>query len=438
MKRIVYFPLMCLAWMGTANAQSLLRVEEAIARALQQNFDIRLAKNDSITAAIDNSYRNAGFYPRVNATAGKQWNNNEIAQTLADGSKRAASGIASNNLTAQLALNWTLYDGMRMFMTRDRLAQLLQLGELTIKTQVVNTVADVINTYYNIVRQKQQVKNTEEQIALTEERIKVASYKKAAGAGAKPDILQSQVDLNAQRSARLLQQTTIAQLKEQLNLLMGSKPGNNYEVADSIPTDMNLTLGNLLNGLEQVNPLLLRFQKNIDLARLALRERRAERYPVVAFNANYNYNRTVNKKVINNFSTLFNRNNGYNFGLFATIPIFNNYTVKRQVQQAQADIQFSQLVYDNQSAQLVLQLTNAYKNYELQKKILTLEQDNISLAKENAAIVLEAYRLGGSTLLQLKEAQKSLDDAYNRLIGARYAIKLAETELRRLKGELVW
>jgi outer membrane protein TolC len=68
---------------------------------------------------------------------------------------------------------------------------------------------------------------------------------------------------------------------------------------------------------------------------------------------------------------------------------------------------------------------------------LALEEENILLAKENVDIIMQVYKLNSTTYIQLREAQKSLEDAYNRLIAARYNTKLAETELLRLKGELV-
>jgi outer membrane protein len=80
---------------------------------------------------------------------------------------------------------------------------------------------------------------------------------------------------------------------------------------------------------------------------------------------------------------------------------------------------------------------NFFKEYELQKKMLDLEEANILLAKENVNIQLELFRLGSSTIIQLRDAQFSLSDAYDRLIAARYNTKLAETELMRLKGELI-
>jgi outer membrane protein len=430
---VLYFSI----FTGGMQAQQNISVQDAIANALKNNYDIQLSKNDSASTAIDYSFRNAAFLPRLNATVGTTWNNNSINQTLADGSKRSSSGIRSNNITGQLALNWTLFDGMRMFIARDKIDQFVQMGQLTIKNQMANTIAAIINTYYTIVQQKQQLKAVEEQIAITNERVKLAQARLDIGTGTRPDVLQSKVDLNAFKAALLAQQTLIAQQKEQLLQQMGAKPGTNYEVGDSIPVNMNLLQEDIRNGMQGNNPSLLIAKKNINILTITLKERKAERLPLLNFNSTYNFNRNVNKKVINNFSTLFNQTQGFNYGLVATIPIFNNYNVKRQMQQAQLDITYSKLAYENQQSLLELDIARAFKNYEQQKKALMLEEESILLAKENIAIVLQSYKLGGTPLLQLKEAQKSLEDANRRLITARYNTKLAETELLKIKGDFV-
>jgi outer membrane protein len=96
------------------------------------------------------------------------------------------------------------------------------------------------------------------------------------------------------------------------------------------------------------------------------------------------------------------------------------------------------LNYQNQLSQLDVRLSNAYKNYLLQKQTLQLEEENLGLAKENVSIALARFRLGVSTVLELREAQISLQQAYNRLIAARYNTKLSETELLRIRGSLVY
>ncbi len=417
-------------------AQKYLSEEEAIATALQNNYDIQLSRNDSMVAALDYSYRNAVFLPRINANAGNIWNRNNQKQEFSTGTKREGK-VKTNSLNASVALNWTLFDGLRMFATKDKAQQFIQLGELGIRLQIVNTVASVINTYYGIVRQKQQLKAILEQMSINEERVKLAERKLDIGVGTKPDVLQSQVDLNAQRAARLNQLMLIVQLKEQLNQLMNVQQGTSYEVSDTIPLNMNLSLGDIQSGIETTNPQLQVAKKNIEIANLTLRERRAERFPTVSFNSAYNFTRTNNDVALNPALPIFNRNKGFNYGFTATIPILNGFNTRRLIRQAQLDINYNQLFFENQRSLVNLDMINAYLNYEQQKSALELEEANILLARENVNISVQTYRLGAFTFIQLRESQKSLEDAYNRLIAARYNAKVAETELLRLKGQLV-
>lgn len=417
--------------------ERLLTLEEAIATVLQNNYDIQLAKNDSIIAALDYKYRNTVFYPTLNGVAGTTWNNNNQRQTLADNSKREQNGIRSHNWNASLAFSWTLFDGLRMFATRDKASELVAAGSYIIKEQMVNTIADVVNTYYNIVRQKQQIIATNEQIALNDERVKLAQYKLDIGTGAKPDVLQSKVDLNAQKAIKLEQETLVVQLKEQLTQLMNVQSTTPFQVADSIPLNTEIGLGTIQEGVETTNPTLLLLQKNIRISEFELKERKADLYPDLTFNANYLFNRTENQTVINPFSPLFNQSNGFNYGVNLVVPIFNRFTTKRLIKQTEIDIRNRQLLFQNQRSQISLAVIIAYRSYELQKKALLLEEENILLARENVDIVFQTYKLGAATLVQLREAQNSLEMANNRLIAARYALKLSETELLRLKGEII-
>ena len=417
--------------------QQVLTVEEAIATALKSNYDIRLTRNDSAVYALDYHYANAAFLPRLNGTATKAWNNNDQRQKFADGTARQRDNIKSSNLNAGINLNWTLFDGMKMFATKEKLEEFTKLGELTVRNQVVNTVAEVINNYYNIVQQKQQLKAIEEQMSINEERVKLADRKLSVGLGSKPELLQANVDLNAQKAAQLRQQTLIEQVRQQLNQLMGQPIETTYEVSDSIPLHLGINYEEVANGMDQVNPAILLARKNIDIAELTLKERKAERWPMVSFNSAYNFTRQDNKAAINPFTPLFNQNKGLNLGFTATIPILNGFNTRRLIQQAQLDINYQQINLENQRSLVQTGLSNSYKDYEYQKKALQLEEQNIELAKENVNIALARFRQGVSTYLELREAQISLADAYTRLISARYNTKVAETELLRLKGDIL-
>jgi outer membrane protein TolC len=441
LRRIFILP--CFLFILHVNAQPLLTLQEAIAVAMQNNYDIRLARNDSAVAALDYEYRNAVFLPQINANAGTLWTKNNQKQEFSSGENRQGN-VATNIINASIDLDWTLFDGFKMFATRQKAEEYIRLGELEIKNQIINTVADVVNTYYNIVRQKQQLRAVEEQMSISQTRVDLSRRKLEIGVGAKPDVLQSQVDLNAQKAARLQQLSLIQQLKDILNHLMFPAPPGQaapvmteYDVSDSIPINFFITLDEIRANMDGSNPLIQIAQKNIDIANLTLKEIKADRYPIVQFNSAYNFTRTNNDITLNPALPFFNRNRGFNYGFTASIPILNYRNTHRLIRQAELNIGFQRLLYENQRSMLYLDVITAYNEYQLQIESLQLEEENINLAIENVDIILETYRLGGSTYLQLREAQKSLEDAYNRLIAARYNTKLAETELLRLKGELV-
>ncbi len=437
MKRLITGTILLLYISSASYAQRILTVEEAVAVALQNNYDIRLLRNDSTLFELNNSYAYAAFLPRLNATTGLLYNVNNSRQELADGTKREQDNLRSNNLSASLNLNWTVFDGFKMFATRDKLAEFVKLGKWNVRNQLINSIATVINTYYNIVSQKQRLKAIEDQMALNEERITQADKKLTVGLGAKPELLQARLDLNAQKAERLNQLTLMTQLKEQLNQEMAVAPGTDYEVTDSIPIDHSLTVDEVYAGAEANNPALMAANTQIEIAKLSLKERRAERFPVLGINAAYNFSRNINKAVINPFTTLFNQNHGFNYGLTATIPIFNNFTVRRQIKEAEIEIDYRRLIYDYERLKVNASITSAYRAFEMQKQTLALEEENIASAKENVAIAAERYRLGLSTILELRETQRSLSEAYTRLINARYNTKLSEIELLRLRGDLV-
>lgn len=421
-----------------AHAQEqMISVEQVIVLALEKNYDIRVSDNLATSAETDYKYSIGGLLPVINANGSRIWNSNDQKQVLANNTEVQRNGIKSNNISGSVQLTWLLFDGTRMFATRERLAQLEAQGMLNVKGQMTNTIAQVVNNYYNIVRQKQQLNAIREQMAVSEERVRLADRRLQVGTGAKPELLQAKVDLNAQRTAVLQQQTIIIQLKDQLNGLVSMQLPPSYEVSDSIVIDLDLRKEDIAENIENSNFSLLSAQKSLEISSLQLRERKGERYPFLNFTSAYNFSRTENAVTINTFTPLFNRNKGYNYGFTLSMPIMNGFINRRNIQQARITIDRQQLLYEQQKIIVDVGIKNAYVNYDNTKQVLLIEEENILLAKENLYITLETFKRGAVTFIELRTAQQSLADAYNRLINARYLAKLAETELLRLNGSLV-
>jgi outer membrane protein len=435
MKRII--TLLFTTGIVYAQAQNPLTLDQAIATSLQNNYDIQLSRNDSTLAALNNSYAKYAFFPTLNANGGVTFNNTDQLQVYED--RKRTGTVKNTNLSAAVNLNWTLFDGFRMFIARNRLNELVKLGELQIRTQVVGTVSEVMRVYYNIVRQEQLIHSIEEQMDLSRERLKLAQYKFDVGIGAKPDVLQAEIDLNGQKSNYLTQQTAINKLKDQLNQLLNVPLGTSFNVADTnIVYNENILLDSVQSGIIANNPSLLIAKQNMVLADLTLEQRKAERYPTVQFNSAYVFSKTHNQSIINPITQpLLNRNAGFNYGFSANIPIFNGYNTRRNIQVAQLDLQYQQLEYNRNLAAINTSVSSAYKDYDLYKRSLALEEDNMKLVRENLFIARERYRLGVSTFLEMRTAQQSLAEANARLIEARYNTKLAEIQLMQLRGDII-
>ena len=412
-------------------------LEQVIALALEKNYDVRVAKAAAFSSETTKDYSWGAYLPTINASGTTVWNNNNQTLRFADATRNTQGDAKSNNTNASVQLNWLLFDGARMFATRERVATLAAQGELLVKNQIVNTVADVIGNYYNIVRQKQQLKAIQEQMAVSEERVKLAERKLQVGTGIKPELLQAKVDYNAQRTQVLQQQSAIAQLKAQLNALVGLQLPGAYEVSDTILIDLDLKPEEISQNVENTNFALRAGRENIHIASLIKRERAGEYLPFLNFNAAYAYSKIDNIVLLNPFGTTYSLSKGFNYGFTVTLPILNGFNTRRLNQLARIEVDRQSILYDQLKTNVNIGLINAYTSYDNAKKILLVEEETIGLAKENVAIALESFKRGVTTFIELRTAQQSLADAYNRLIAARYNTKLAETELLRLSGALV-
>lgn len=435
--RIVTALVAAVCFYSQSFSQKQVPLEEVIALALQDSYDVRLSKNLLDAAATDDKLAVGGFLPQLNGTAAKTWNNNNQKLEFEDVNRNNSGLAESNNTSASVQLNWLLFDGMRMFATRERISEIERQGEINVKNQMVNTIAQVINNYYNIIQQKQQLRALQELMSLNEERVRLADRKLSVGAGIKQELLQAKLDLNAQRTQIINQQTAIEQLKNQLNVLVGMKLPTVYEVADSILINLTLTKEEVASNIESSNFLLQSIRKDMSIASLSLRERRGEYFPTLSFGGAYNYSTTDNVTLINPFAALTSRSNGYNYGFTLNFPILNNFSTRRNVQQASILLNRQMLIYDQQRAVIRTSVENAFINYENAREILLIEEENILLAKENVTIAMETFKRGVNTFIELRTAQQSLEEAYNRLINARYLAKVAETELLRLNGGLL-
>jgi len=418
----------------SVDAQNELTFKEAISIGLENNFSIRIAKNTEEIAKLNATPGAAGFLPIVGINSNKSFSIDDVEQQfINDAAPRRIDNAKTNNFAINPSLQWTIFDGLGMFVALDRLRELEAEGIENTKIAIENTMAAISNSFYLIALEEARLKVLETTMDISKERLTISKDKYELGKASKLEYLAAQVDYNTDSTALINQEVIIFISKANLNELMGRDASTNFSVAFDIQVTDNLVLNDLVNTLNVKNPQLLAAQRRKNVSYLQVREIHAERMPVVTLNGGYNYS-------VRNSDAGFlisNRQSGFTYGASAFLNVFNGNSVNRRSQIAKVQSLNAELEVDQLKLQLESDIKRAYTTHQKNIILMNLENANQEIAKENAEIALERYRLGVSNALELREAQVNAVDAETRALVAAFNAKSSEIELLRLSGEII-
>lgn len=409
-----------------------LTPDEAVRLALEANYDIRIVRGDAEIAQLNNTRANAGMLPVVNFVASDNASLNSFQQKLANGSEFSALGAPFNTASAGVQLSWTLFDGGRMSITKNRLEQLEALGQINLQAAVLQTATAVLTAYYDIVRARLQIRASEELITLNAERLRIAEARLTAGMAAQTDALQAKVDLNQRKSDLLNQQNTLAAAKRTLNRLLVRPPETAFEVVENLASSYAPDAPTLLQKMLAQNPGLLSLQKSTEVAALTVDEARTLNRARLTGIGQFNAVRSDNGSGF----LLNNTQAGLTVGASLIIPLYTGGNAKRQVNVAKVAAQQSQFRLENQRTVLETELSNQLAFFQTQREVLNLENENIANARESLNVSTERFRLGQTNALEVQSAQNNLEQALTRQNLVEYNLKMAELQLRLLAGEI--
>lgn len=411
--------------------QEMLTLKEAIEIGLQNSYEIRIAENDTKILSNNYAYGKYQFLPDINGEATQNFDVENIEQQRDPANPPIVTRDArSRQFNASVNLQWTIFDGLGMFISYKMLQKLQEAGNFNLKSSITSKIAEISRGYYLIVLEKEKISVLENTVDLSEKRHEIAKATYEVGRSSKLEYLSAQVDLNADRAALIAQEEAYQNAKIELNRIMGVKVDQDFGVSDAITFSEDLDIVLLEEGLLEQNPSLLALQQNQTLTELELSSIQAERYPTISVNAGYRYR---NSETQLGFATTDVRD-GYYYGLRGTLNILNGLDISRRTQNARIDQEMAEILYDQLQADLLANLNNRYLAYKNALRLFQLETENLAIAKENESIAYERYRLGNANFLELREAQKNAVEAESRLLDAAYNIKVAEIDLHRLSG----
>lgn len=423
---IVYSALL----MGQANELSL---DQALQKAIENNYDIRIEKNIAQVAKVNNSWTNAGAYPVVTANATPYIALNNLNQKLSNGTDINKSNSLLKTLNANVELNWNVLNGFKLYTTKEKLSTLEKIGELELKSRINQTSYQVIYNYYDLLRLKQQLKSTKEQIAVSEDRLSLSKIRFDVGNTGKSDYLQTQLDLNELRLSAMAIENNIKNSLATLNRIMGNEPGENFSVTDTI-------ILKKLDDLEAIklrafsqNPEVLSMQNQLRVGELVKKEIKSAIYPSVNIGAAYSYARSQNQGGF----TLLNQTYGPSAQINIAIPLYDGHRVREQLKVADLLIENQKLSNEQLKAEYSTSIYTAYNNYQYALQQAELEKKNLAIANENFSIARARYDKLSITLVEFRQIQYTLIDTYTRMYNAMFNAKIAESDLLLLAGDLV-
>ena len=434
MKRIIYIGVLSLTVMTALQAQDIYSLKRCIETGLENNYSIRIVRNEQRISDNNVTLGNVGYLPTVDLTGGLSGTINNTTENRTDGTTVKSNGIHSETANAGLNVNWTLFDGFGIQADYSKLKELKIVGELNTRLTIEDFIATIASEYYHLLRQKIRLQNLRSALKLSRERLRIVEERYFIGSMSRLDLQQAKVDFNADSSAVLNQLEEVHRSRIYLNQLMAINNIEDIVVQKDSVISPNPFLDevNLWKSTMETNVTLLIAQRNLVISELDLKKAQSRNYPYLRLNAGYGY--TGNWYETGTLD--HQRRLGLNYGLTLGFNLFDGFNRKREQKNARIQIENRDLRRQELELTLRADMSNQWMAYQNNLNLWALEKENVVAAQENYRIAMERSRLGDLSGIQLREAQNSLLNAEERQSIAEYATKLCEISLLQLSGQI--
>lgn len=427
----ITYPILLSLVIFTSHAQQTLTLSDAIQIGIENNYDIQLYRNYKKISEENHTIGNAGMLPSINAVTTLNNTVLHTEQTQSTGNIIEVDGAKNQAFNYGLALNWTIFDGFKMFSKNAHLNSLNEIAKQELMEQIVIKISDIQSKYFEIASLEAQQKALDSLLIISENRLEIASNRYEIGKAARLEVLNANVDLNADKSILIQIDQQIKLAKVDLNVLLARQPDYNFEVVTNLTSAPLIQFDDIQSKMKS-NPTIVKFIWRKKAQEYNTKQVRANRLPIVQLNSGYTF---VNSKSPYSFVTESNGRN-FTYGFSASIPIFNGFNQNRLEKIAKLEEEAIAVEEQKQQLNMQAELTKAFENYLTALQLLEIEESNFSIAKRNFEITFDKYRIGTLAPVEFRTAQNNLSNSQLRYIQAQTLVKLSEVYLQELSGEV--
>lgn len=413
-------------------AQPLLTAGEAIKITLENNYNIKIAKNNTEIATRNASRELNGYLPTVNAGTGANASLGGSTQQFSNGNENVVTNAFNWGANASITANYTLWNKSRDASVK-RLEELVRLADLQTQQVVETNVLQVFSHYYEVARLTQNMQVLEQTIALSEQRLLRARYRYEYGQGIRLDVLNAEVDIQRDSINYFNSKNQLANAKRNLNVAMGRAVDIPLEVDTLVGYDPALNLEQLVASALENNILIRQANQNLGIFAQDLEVINASQKPVIGASAGYNFNFSDNAS--GSFVDLSN-SRGFSAAVNLSWNIYDGGRRKVQREINTINIANQRILNEQLQDQIRRDVTNAWETYQNALFILRAEQKNLVTNRLNFDRTEEQFKIGQVSSVEFRQAQLNLLNAATSYNTAKYDAKVIELQLLQLAGRL--
>lgn len=451
---------------STVNAQDTLSLAKAIQIGLQNNFDVQIGRLNVDIAKNNNNWGQAGMLPTINLI-GNQPNN--ITQRKPANPFAVPGKSISDNLTGQLDVQFTLFDGFFVRLSKQRLDKLEELSNGNARFLMENTVQGIILGYYSVLLQREQLQVLITNKEFSKERYDYVKLRKELGGAITFDVLQEQNNYLTDSASVLQQEIFLKNTLRDLNLLLNENINKTYVFTEGIPFENEeYRYEDLRDKMLSSNTNLKNQYISQELFRNSTRIAESNYSPTILLNTGVNgsldklnanfrsntgntientvgyVNRDANLPVYNTVNetaltpqTITGNSYGVyaNFGLRFTL--FNGGQIRRAVENSQIQERIAQLSTDQLKLSLENDLLASFDLYNLRRQLVQIAQVRLQAAELNLQLGNERYKNGALSAIDLRIVQDNYQRAALENYLAIFANISSRVDLVRLTGGLL-
>lgn len=447
--RIYIQMILMLGVVFTTTAQPSLSLSDAIAMGLERNFDIQIEKGNVDVASRNNSWGEAGIYPTINFTLNQ---NNNINDNVKTASPFQLQDITiSNSLSPGANLNWTIFNGFKVKMTKRRLDQLQAESEGNASVVIANTLQTIILGYYLATLEQARLDEYSKQLKLSRDKYNYVKTKADLGTSGTSDLLLEEGNYLTDSVNYINQQLAYRSAIRNLNMVLAEQEiDQNYTLTNTLEEDFpDYELKDLEDKM---------FDNNVDLQKQFITQSllstnillaRANRYPSLSLNAGFSDQRSrvdlSNAKFPNSDGTTspgpadpltaITDNYFANFSLSFTL--FNGGKINRAIKTSIIQEDIGNIRIDKMKTSLQKDLLDAYDRYQIRKQLLGINQTRENAAATSLSLSEEKFKTGSINSFDYRVVQNNYLSSSILRLQALYNLLDSKVELMRLTGGLI-